>query len=90
MPVYVDNAKLPFGRMKMCHMIADTETELHAMADKIGVARRWYQGNASTPHYDICLSKRRLAVELGAIEINRNETAELVKRLRVGRQRDML
>lgn len=24
-------------------MIADTEAELHAMADRIGVARRWYQ-----------------------------------------------
>lgn len=51
--------------MKMCHMIGDTEEELHAMADKIGVARKWYQGD----HYDIALSKRALAVEAGAVEI---------------------
>jgi uncharacterized protein YerC len=51
--------------MTMCHMIADTEAELHAMADRIGVARRWHQGD----HYDICLSKRALAVAAGAREI---------------------
>jgi len=65
MTVYVDDMKAKFGRMVMCHMIADTEDELHAMADKIGVARRWYQGD----HYDIALSKRALAVEAGAVEI---------------------
>lgn len=65
MTVYVDSMRAPFGRMLMCHMIADTEAELHAMADRIGVARRWYQGD----HYDIAQSKRRLAVEAGAVEI---------------------
>lgn len=65
MTVYVDDMRAPYGRMIMCHMIADTETELHAMADRIGVARRWYQVN----HYDICLSKRAKAVAAGAVEI---------------------
>ena len=69
MTVYVDDMHLypagQFGRMKMSHMIADTETEMHAMADRIGVARRWYQGD----HYDIALSKRALAVAAGAREI---------------------
>lgn len=63
--VYVDNMRAPFGRMIMCHMIADTEAELHEMADKVGVARKWYQKD----HYDICLSKRAIAVKLGAREI---------------------
>ena len=53
MSVYVDNMRAPYRRMIMCHMIADTEAELHAMADSIGVARKWYQGD----HYDICLAK---------------------------------
>jgi hypothetical protein len=63
--VYVDNMRAKFGRLVMCHMIGDTEQELHEMADKIGVARKWYQGD----HYDIALSKRALAVAAGAVEI---------------------
>lgn len=62
MPVYVDEARNRFGRMLMCHMLADTPAELHAMADRIGVKRKWFQRDASTPHYDICQSKRALAV----------------------------
>lgn len=62
MTVYVDDMRAPFGRMLMCHMIADTEDELLAMADTIGVARKWYQGD----HFDIALSKRALAIEAGA------------------------
>ena len=53
----------------MCHMIADTPDELHAMADKIGVARKWFQRMASFPHYDIAQSKRALAVQYGAVEL---------------------
>jgi hypothetical protein len=55
--------------MVMCHMIADTEDELHTMAARIGVARRWYQGD----HYDISLRKRALAVSYGAQEITWRE-----------------
>ena len=69
MTVYVDDMKAPFRGMVMCHMIADTEEELHAMADTIGVARRWYQGD----HYDISKSKRALAVKAGAIEITKRQ-----------------
>jgi len=58
----------PYGRMVMCHMLADTLDELHAMADRIGVARRWFQDHR-TPHYDVCASKKALAIQFGAIEI---------------------
>jgi len=44
---------------------------LHAMADKIGVSRRWYQGD----HYDIASSKRALAVHYGATEITMRQCA---------------
>jgi hypothetical protein len=69
MSVYVDGMRASYGRMIMCHMIADTPEELHAMADRIGVARRWFQdtSKASFPHYDIALSKRALAIGAGAI-----------------------
>jgi hypothetical protein len=64
--VYVDNMRARYGRMVMCHMLADSPEELHVMADAIGVARRWFQSD----HYDICLSKRALAVAHGAIEVS--------------------
>jgi len=82
MPVYVDDMRAPFGRMVMCHMVADTLDELHAMADRIGVARRWYQGPPKTrhPHYDIALSKRALAVAAGAQEIRWRDTPDIARR----------
>ena len=77
MTVYVDDMyRVPmgrFGRMKMSHMIADTEAELHAMADRIGVARRWYQGD----HYDIALSKRAGAIQHGAVEVTMRQLASM-------------
>ena len=82
MTVYVDNMRAAYGRMVMCHMIADTEAELHAMADRIGVARRWYQGD----HYDICLAKRALAVQAGAVELSQMDLGRIViSRRRAGR-----
>lgn len=71
MTVYVDDMKAKYGRMVMCHMLADTDEELHAMAARIGVARRWWQSPEKTSgsHYDIALSKRALAVAAGAMEI---------------------
>jgi hypothetical protein len=83
MTVYVDNMYLyplgRFGRMKMSHLIADTEAELHAMASAIGVARKWYQGD----HYDICISMRRHALELGARGITLKQCAMMCANRRV-------
>ena len=72
MSVYVDDVFIPYGRMKMCHMIADSEDELHEMADKIGMRRAWFQ-NGRRPHYDVSKSRRKLAVEYGAIEVTIRE-----------------
>ncbi|WP_127807055.1 DUF4031 domain-containing protein [Hydrogenophaga sp. NH-16] len=82
MAVYVDNMRAPFGRMVMCHLVADSLDELHAMADKIGVARRWYQGPPKTrwPHYDIALTKRAAAVAAGAIEIEMRSAPAVARR----------
>ena len=86
MSVYVDSSIYGYGRMVMCHMIADTPEELHAMADRIGVARKWFQdpagGKASFCHYDIAKSKRQLAVEAGAIECDRNFFVAAMRRIR--------
>lgn len=83
MAVYVDNfyeaTGRNFGRMKMCHMIADTSEELFKMIDEIGVNRKWIQyPGTSNEHFDICLAKRKKAVSLGAIEINFRDYARMV------------
>lgn len=64
----------------MFHMIADTDDELHAMARRIGVLRRWFQGD----HYDITKAKRILAVKLGAVEITWREAGRLMHIRRTG------
>lgn len=77
MTVYVDDVRHQFGRMVMCHMWADTLDELLAMADRIGVARKWIQGHptlsfgkhrkASWVHFDIALAMKAKAIEAGAV-----------------------
>jgi hypothetical protein len=78
--VYVDNPENAYGRMKMCHMIADTEAELHSMAERIGIHRRWHQkpGTAYS-HYDICKSKRSAAIALGAQEVTSKNLVRIIK-----------
>jgi len=69
MTVFVDNANIPFAGMKMSHMWADTLPELLAMADRIGVHRRWLQEppKASWTHFDISLGKKARAIAAGAV-----------------------
>lgn len=79
MSVYVDSMKAAYGRMTMCHMVADTTDELLAMVDRIGVKRKWIQA-AGTPqeHFDVCLAKRALAVKAGAREITRSQLGGII------------
>ncbi|MGK7663345.1 MULTISPECIES: DUF4031 domain-containing protein [unclassified Marinovum] len=80
MAVYVDNMQAQFGRMKMCHMIADSTEELLTMADRIGVARKWIQAaGTAREHFDIAMSKRVLAVEAGALEVTTRELARMTR-----------
>lgn len=71
-----------------CHMISDTEDELHELALKIGLKRSWFQiaKNGSLPHYDLVASKRKLAVQNGAIEIDRNQLIEKIKNFKNKKQ----
>lgn len=81
MAVYVDDMRASFGRMVMCHMVADTSEELEAMARVLGLACRWAQ-HAGTPreHYDVCQSKRAKAVAHGAVPITWRQTAMMCRR----------
>lgn len=81
MAVYVDKATNAFRHMKMSHMLADSENELHQMAAAVGLRREWFQ-NHGTPHYDLCQSKKQLALAAGAIEVGRREVVALIRKLR--------
>jgi hypothetical protein len=72
--------------MKMSHMLADTEDELHRMAESIGLKREWFQNHGRTPHYDVCQAKRKQAVNCGAIEVGRRDLVALMRRLRERRK----
>lgn len=78
MAVYVDPSKWKHGRMHMCHMVGDTEQELHAMADKIGVSREHYHDY----HYNVCKAKRELAIREGAIKITSRQAVIVRNNLR--------
>ncbi|MCC9184827.1 DUF4031 domain-containing protein [Mycolicibacterium mageritense] len=71
MTVYVDDMRLParVGRLnaRWSHLMADTDTELHAFATRLGLRRAWAQyPGTSRSHYDVTDSKRREAIRLGA------------------------
>ena len=82
MAVYVDDMRAQYGRMILCHMFADTTAELLAMADKIGVQRRWLQhaGEPGREHFDIALSKRALALKAGALEASPDDLLHFLRR----------
>lgn len=83
MSVYVDSMRALFGRMKMCHMVADTHDELMAMAARIGVDARWIQdAGTHREHFDIALSKRALAVDAGAVEVTFGELGRILNKKR--------
>ncbi|RVD44637.1 DUF4031 domain-containing protein [Mesorhizobium sp. M4A.F.Ca.ET.020.02.1.1] len=99
MAVYVDDMQAPFGNMIMCHMWADSDDELLAMVDKIGVQRKWIQGHptlsfgkhkrASWVHFDIAQSKRAQAVKHGAIETDRVGPMEHTAKLMIAKGKEI-
>jgi hypothetical protein len=44
-------------------------SELHEMADRIGLKQEWFQDHPAHPHYDLSNKKRKLAVKHGAVEV---------------------
>lgn len=72
-----------FRGMRMSHMIADTTEELHAMASAIGLPRVHFQGD----HYDVAMSKRKLAIDKGAVALTMRELGAKMQEL--SRTRDV-
>ncbi|MDQ2079521.1 DUF4031 domain-containing protein [Xanthobacteraceae bacterium Astr-EGSB] len=92
MTVYVDDVEHAFGNMVMCHMWADSLDELFAMADRIGVQRKWLQGHptlsqprfrkASWVHFDVAKSKKAMAIAAGAVLTDKYGPSEFTARQR--------
>jgi Protein of unknown function (DUF4031) len=72
------------------HMQADTLAELHAMADRLGLKRAWFQSKAGKPwhdHYDLTRLKRDQAIRLGAIPVTWREAARRNRTVRLAQIR---
>ena len=69
----------------MCHMTADTLSELHDMAGRLAMRREWFQipPKASFPHYDIPAPRRALAIDFGAVEVTARTSLYFAARLGV-------
>lgn len=81
MAIYVDDLR-PYKRhgknIQWCHMMSDVSIdELVLFGASIGLRIEWLQNHPLHPHFDLRASKRKLAIERGAIEIS---TFEMAKR----------
>jgi hypothetical protein len=68
--VYVDKPLWEFQGQMYCHMVTDSDdlTELHRLALKIGLSKRYFKDPppGDHPHYDVSARLRKLAIRHGA------------------------
>jgi Protein of unknown function (DUF4031) len=67
------------------HMQADKLGELHAMADRLGLKRSWFQCKPGKPwhdHYDLTRDKRDQAIQLGTVSLTWREAARRNREVR--------
>lgn len=76
MAIYVDTAFLPYGRMKMCHMFADTTDELIRCSTAVGIGSVHIQYRGTyREHFDVSLRARKdLILHHGARVITYRDT----------------
>lgn len=84
MAVYVDSLmdhgwKLRGRATLNCHLFTDAVdlAELHAMAERIGMRRAWFQPARACPHYDLTPARRAAAVAAGALEVERRRAVAI-------------
>jgi hypothetical protein len=82
MTVYVDNVKIKWAGNEWCHLVADTLDELHEFAYLLGLKRKWFQGSASYPHYDITVTCRMKAISFGATVGSRKQIISCAKKMK--------
>lgn len=81
--VYLDSLRLQGMKyrgksVRTCHMLADSKEELIAFAKKIGMKESWLHKD----HFDLMEGKRKLAIEEGAVELDRRKFSEVFRRLK--------
>jgi hypothetical protein len=83
MPCYVDTVReYPDAGLRFtefCHLLADTREELHEMADRLGIPRRFFQDHPWRWHHDLPAHLRARAVALGAREVTMHEVGALLR-----------
>lgn len=90
MSVYVDELRIFPGQKftlfsrGSCHLTADSDEELHAFAQRLGMRRAWFQPHPLANHYDLTPSRRAFAVRLGALEVSAKEQARRRRAARCG------
>lgn len=57
-------------------------TELHEMANKIGLRPVCFQNHATVPHYDLTEGKRWQAIRAGASEATTEQELEIIQKWR--------
>jgi hypothetical protein len=87
MAVYVDNLRdYGWRHGPSCHLIADSVDELIEFAVSMGLRAEWFQSK-STPHFDLTVDGRALAVQRGAIELDQRGLIKKLRELRNERLR---
>ncbi len=90
MTVYVDPLNswgwvLGGNSVRSCHLFTDAIdlTELHKVAEKIGMKRKWFQNHSDHPHYDLTESRRAAAILAGAKEVSFKEAVLVIRSRRI-------
>ena len=86
MAVFVDSAEIEWNGKKWCHLVADSLDELHTFARLLGLKRSWFQGEASSPHYDITVVIREKALALGAVQVSSEQLVLHARRIKKERE----
>lgn len=88
-PVYVDplmNCMISAAWKwpRSCHMFVEPGTDLevlHQFAERVGLKRKWFQNKqGKCPHYDLHEARHKVAVKLGAVELDRRAAVEIIRK----------
>jgi hypothetical protein len=85
--IYVDSLMptvktLRWHHAESCHLftVPGNLQLLHVFAIQMGLKRCWFQNKkGGMPHYDLTANKRALAVQMGAMELPREEVVKHIQ-----------